>query len=589
MGDQMKYCIFLILFGSKIRYGCGLELTILHTNDVHAHYEEMGKLYGDCDSSETAAGECTGGVTRYVTMVNRIREAKTNVLLLDSGDRFTGTLWFTQYQGTESAYFMHQLKYDAMCIGNHEFDRGVEGLARFLDNATFPVVSANIDVSGEPKLQGKFNKSVVKLLPSGEKVGIIGFTTTETAYTSSAGSTVKFNDEMTAIKEEVHRLTAENVSILIALGHAGYITEQEIAKAVPSLDLVIGGHSHTFLYTGSQPSREAIEGQYPTVVVQQDGRKVPVVTAFAWGKYLGRIDITFSSNGEAVNWTGNPILLNSSVEQDNVTLQAVRQMALPLKELKSKIVGTTAVDLDGDRMSCRLRECSMGNLFMDAIIDFHLDKKSDNETWGSAPIAIWNGGGIRGSIKRGKVSLGDVFTVLPFANIIDKITIRGFDLRQTLEQSVRNYDVKNPAGGFLQMSGIRVLYNLTKPNGSRVVSVHVRCHKCEYLEYSPLDDTAIYSVLTSDFLLKGGDNYTSLLNKKIEHVRLNSLDTEVLQSFISKRGTVYAETGGRISFQTTDNGKCNNVSGADPNTRQTYAMLLLVLMMHAFFGHIDQA
>ncbi|KAK3608408.1 hypothetical protein CHS0354_035408 [Potamilus streckersoni] len=578
MVGRVKYYIYLIFFGSRIRYGCGLDVTILHTNDVHAHYEEMGKYYGNCDSSETAAGQCTGGVTRYVTSVNKIRATQENVILLDAGDRFTGTLWFTQYQGLESSHFMRQMKYDAMCLGNHEFDLGVEGLVRFLDNVTFPVLSANTDVSKEPRLQGKFSKSAVKELPSGDKVGIIGFTTKETAYTSNAGPTVKFSDEIIAIGDEAARLTSQGVQILIGLGHAGYITEQDIAKAIPSLDLVIGGHSHTFLYSGSKPSTEPIEGPYPTVVVQDDGRKVPVVTAFAWGKYLGRIDITFNSKGEAVNWTGNPILLNNSVEQDNATLQEVQQMAQPLKELKNKIIGTTAVHLDGDRMSCRLRECNLGNLITDAIIEFHLDKRNDNETWGAAAMAIWNGGGIRGSIKRGKVSLGDVYTVLPFANIVDKITISGFYLRQTLEQSIANYDPKSPAGGFLQMSGIRVLYNLQKPKGSRVVSAYVRCHKCEHLEYSSLDNNTIYSVLTPEFLLKGGDGYKSLLENQLDHVRLNSLDTDVLQSFISKRGTVYAETEGRISFQSMNDEKCNDINGANPNTRQTYIILLVVLM-----------
>ncbi|KAK3608407.1 hypothetical protein CHS0354_035407 [Potamilus streckersoni] len=481
----------------------------------------MGKFYGDCTITETAARECTGGVARHVNLVNRIRAERDNVLLLDAGDRFTGTVWFTQYQGLESSFFMNKLKYDAMCLGNHEFDQGVEGLVAFLGNVTFPVLSANIDVSGEPRLQGKLKKSTVKILPNGVKVGIIGFSSTETAYISNAGPTVKFQNEILAIRDEADRLTSQGVQILIALGHAGYASEQDIAKAIPNLDIVVGGHSHTFLYSGPQPSWEPIEGPYPTVVVQEDGRKVPVVTAFAWGKYLGRIDVTFDANGTALNWTGNPMLLNNSVEQDNATLQEVLQMAKPLKEIRNTIIGTTAVNLEGEFPSCRLKECSMGNLFADAIIDFHLDKKNDNETWAAAPIAIWNGGGIRASIKQGKISLGDIYTVLPYANSVDKITISGFNLRQALEQAVANYNTTTPPAAFPQVSGLRVMFDLQKPKGSRLVSVYARCEKCKDLEYSSLNDNANYSVLTSGFLVKGGDGYTSF-QKKTEHIRMSN-------------------------------------------------------------------
>ncbi|KAL3881154.1 hypothetical protein ACJMK2_027612 [Sinanodonta woodiana] len=577
MGSHLTNEMLVILVGLLAGYGCGLELTILHTNDVHAHYDEMGKYYGDCTIAETAARACTGGVARHVTMVNRIRAERDNVILLDAGDRFTGTVWFTQYQGLESSYFMNKLKYDAMCLGNHEFDRGVEGLVPFLDNVTFPVLSANMDVSGEPRLQGKIKKSTVKILPSGVKVGIIGVSSKETAYISNAGPTVKFQDEIMAIRDEADRLTSQGVQILIALSHAGYDTEQDIAKAVPSLDIVVGGHSHTFLYSGPQPSSEPVEGPYPTVVVQDGGRKVPIVTAFAWGKYLGRLDVAFDADGTVLNWTGNPILLNSSVEQDNATLLEVQQMAQSLKELRNTIIGKTAVNLEGDYPACRIKECSMGNLFVDAIIDFHLDKKNDDEIWGAAPIAIWNGGGIRASIRRGKVSLGDVYNVLPYANSVDKITISGFDLRQSLEQAVANYNMTNPPAAFPQVSGLRVVYDFQKPKGSRLVSVYARCHKCEDLEYSPLNDNSNYSVLTSAYLVKGGDGYTSFL-KNTEHVRLNSLDSDVLMSYIAKLKIVYAETDGRISFKTMDDGKCNNINGVNSKTGNSFALILAVMI-----------
>ncbi len=156
-------------------------LTILHTNDVHAHHEP--------------GSDGNGGAARQATVVQQIRAEVPNVLLLDGGDRFTGTLFHQQYRGQDSVQIMNAIGYDGMTLGNHEFDDGDEVLSQFVDGVDFPVVNTNIDFSGEPLLADKIPPYAI-LDVNGEQVGIIGLTTPETPFLSSPGAALVFNDDL---------------------------------------------------------------------------------------------------------------------------------------------------------------------------------------------------------------------------------------------------------------------------------------------------------------------------------------------------------------------------------------------------------
>ncbi len=130
-------------------------LTILHTNDVHAHIEQFDSSGGECSEDAAAAGECFGGVSRRATKINEVMSSGDNVILVDAGDEFQGSLFFTQYKGAATAELMDMLGYQAMAVGNHEFDDGPATLGEFIDSVPFPVLSANIVASAEPALDGK--------------------------------------------------------------------------------------------------------------------------------------------------------------------------------------------------------------------------------------------------------------------------------------------------------------------------------------------------------------------------------------------------------------------------------------------------
>ncbi|MDX1742547.1 MAG: metallophosphoesterase, partial [Ruegeria sp.] len=224
------------------------KLTILHTNDLHSRIESINKYDSTCGAEDEAEGNCFGGVARLKTMVDAKREelAGENYLLLDAGDPFQGSLFYTTYKGAAEAEFMEAIGYDVMAVGNHEFDDGPEGLAGFIDAVSFPVISGNLDLSSSTELKGKVDNHVV-LEVGGQKVGIISALATDTVETSSPGKDVVFQDEIDSLTADVEVLQADGVEIIIALTHVGLAKDIEIAEKVPGLDLVIGGHSHTLL------------------------------------------------------------------------------------------------------------------------------------------------------------------------------------------------------------------------------------------------------------------------------------------------------------------------------------------------------
>ncbi|MEL6420659.1 MAG: metallophosphoesterase, partial [Pseudomonadota bacterium] len=151
------------------------QLTILHTNDFHARFEPISKYDGPCSAEDNAAGECFGGSARLVTAVEAARARTNNSILVDGGDQFQGTLFYTYYKGALAAEMMNKLGYDAMTVGNHEFDDGPEVLRGFMDAVEFPVLMSNADVSAEPLLADVLRKSIV-IERGGEKLGLIGLT-----------------------------------------------------------------------------------------------------------------------------------------------------------------------------------------------------------------------------------------------------------------------------------------------------------------------------------------------------------------------------------------------------------------------------
>ncbi|WP_319499142.1 bifunctional metallophosphatase/5'-nucleotidase [uncultured Cohaesibacter sp.] len=467
-------------------------LNILHLNDAHSRIESISKYDNTCDAKGEEEGKCFGGVARVKSEVEKLRAefAKdgANSLLLHAGDEFQGSLFYSTYKGAAAAEFANAIGYDVMAVGNHEFDDGPKGLSDFIDKVTFPIISGNIDVSSEPLLKGKIKPYVIKEV-GGEKIGIISTLAVDTAETSSPGEKVIFTSSEDYLKQAVQELTEQGVNKIIALTHEGITKDMDLAAKVAGIDVIVGGHSHTLLSN----TDEKATGPYPTLVKNPDGKDVPIVTAYAYTKYLGDLQVTFDDAGNVVSAKGDPILLDASVTPDATVLARIKELGAPIAELKAKVIGSLGADVDGSRETCRQKECAMGVLVSDAMLERVIDQ--------GISIAIQNGGGLRASIKGGEVTMGDVLTVLPFQNTVATFQLTGADVIAALENGLSQ--VEEGAGRFPQVAGLKYSWSRAKPAGERVVSVEVMKDGA----WAPIDKEAVYGVVSNNYMRSGGDGY----------------------------------------------------------------------------------
>ncbi|CAG5866496.1 unnamed protein product [Menidia menidia] len=541
--------IFFCLLLNCGNNASAFEVTLLHTNDVHARIEETSKDSGKCP----VGGPCFGGVARRFTKVSEIRKKDKNVLFLDAGDQFQGTVWFNFYKGAEAAYFMNKLGYDVMAFGNHEFDNGVQGLIQpFLQSVNCSIVSANIkpDRTLAEQLLGYYQPyTIISVGP--EKIAVIGYTTAETPFLSVPGPHLKFLDEVEALQLQVNKLETLGVNKIIALGHSGFEVDRDIAKRVRGVDVVIGGHTNTFLYTGTPPSTEIPAGLYPTMVLSDDGKKVPVVQAYAFGKYLGYLKITFDEAGNVVNAVGNPILLDNSIPQDQGILADVEKWKRNLTHYSSQYVGQTLVYLNGTFEECRFRECNLGNLICDAMI-YHNIKYPDELQWNHVGMCMLNSGAIRTAIderyKNGTITMEEILTVLPFGGTFDLVQMKGSTVKKAFEHSVHRYG--SMSGEFLQVSGIHVEYDLSKPANQRVISISMLCTECRVPKYEPLDLQRTYTVVMPSYMVDGGDGFKMIKEELLKH-NTGDMDISVFSNYILERKRVYPAVEGRIRFRSS--------------------------------------
>ncbi len=510
------FLVFTLVLPPAAAAAGPVTITFLHTNDTHARLESF-----------VVSGQLQGGVARRYTAIQQVKAEGGNVLLLDAGDAFQGTLFFNQWQGEEEAYFMNALGYQAMTIGNHEFDSGPAALANFIQKANFPVLSANIDASTDPALAGLIQPYTI-LTVGGEQVGVFGLTTPDTVFISSPGPNVQFNDPTATATAMVAMLEGMGVNKIVALTHLGYVADLALAAAVDGIDVIIGGHSHTPL--GPMPGAV---GPYPTVVNSPSGDTVLVVSAFEWGKYLGRLDVTFTADGKVAGYVGAPIFIDTSFAEDPAIAAAVAEFAKPIEQLKATVIGSSSVRLEGTRAIVRSRETNLGNLICDALL------------WKTAAegteVCITNGGGIRASIPAGNVTMGQVLEVLPFGNLIATMQLRGEDLWAALENGVSRWQLGD--GRFPQVGGMRYIFDPTRPAGSRIVAVQVR--GADGL-YRPLDRDAIYKVVTNDFLRRGGDGYSVFLTKAINPYDAGAVMADAVAEYIGMKSPVAPIVEGRI-------------------------------------------
>lgn len=506
------------------------NISFYHINDVHAHLDQFSSSGTDCTRPERG---CFGGYSRVKTVLQETRPSHPDSLLLNVGDEFQGTMFFSFYGGEKIAETLNQMGFDAMTLGNHEFDRGDDHLGQFLENLTFPIVSANV-VSDHAVL----NRTIkpFHIFPQHD-LAIIGVTTDTTPSISSPGKGTKFTDAIAAVQNTVDLIrSTTNITRLAAITHIGYDEDQRLARETTGLHLIMGGHSHTPL--GDFPGAV---GPYPTIVENKAGDEVFIVTAYRWGEYLGYIDVTYDARGKVLAYRGGPIHLTNTTAQDEGLQGQIDAWRVPFEEYAKQELGSSTVVLD--QTTCQQKECLLGDFVTDAMLTYRLNGTTPE----TAPdFALINAGGIRATIDAGPVTRGEVLTAFPFGNAIVDVTIPGERLWAALAGIISGVNVDNGKAvtSFLQVSrGIRIEYVLAAPNGTGNVLASVT------IGGKPLDKAAEYKFVTLDFVAGGGDNFFSTPFENL--VLLDTLD-EVVARHVVATSPIDVALDGRLKLVSRD-------------------------------------
>lgn len=510
------------------------RLTILHTNDIHAHMAEFDRLGQTCTAEEAAKGGCLGGYPRIAAAVEAERRKGGNILLLDAGDQFQGTLFYTLLKGAPCREAMNALRYTAMTLGNHEFDDGPRGLEdTFLQGLTVPVLAANIDASREPGLAARIKPWTTVVL-GGRTVGLVGMANEDTATLSSPGPDVAFARAEEPLRKAAAELRAKGATMVVAITHLGYDRDKELAAAVDGVDVIVGGHSHTLL-SNTDP---AASGPYPTVVRSPSGKPVLVVQAGAWGKYLGELFVDFDAKGVPVAWSGGPVLLDASRPADKAMQAKVDGWREALAPSMGQVVGRMTEALNAVEPSCRHGECALGDLVADAV------RRSAKPQ--GAQAAIINGGALRAGLRAGPVTLGDVLTVYPFPDTVATFQLKGQDILEVLEYGVTLADTPDASGTgrFLQVSGLRYAFDARRPAGSRIVSADILNPDGGY---APVQPEQTYTLASNGFLLKGGDGYALIKERARRVYAFGKPILDALTDYLSSQSPVTPRLEGRIT------------------------------------------
>jgi 5'-nucleotidase / UDP-sugar diphosphatase len=507
-------------------------LNVLHINDMHSRIQSISRFDSTCSDSDEADGNCYGGVGRLATKLwerrGQLEDEGANVITLDAGDQFMGSLFYTTYKGKAEVEFMNTIGFDVMALGNHEFDDGPDVLADFVEEAEFPVISGNTVIGSEERLSGMVEEWAV-LEVNGEKIGILSVLTPDTAVIASPGPNISFEDEIDYLKDAVSRMKGEGIDKILLLSHVGFVRDQQIAAEVEGIAAIIGGHSHTLLSND-------VDGApaYATIVENPAGKAVPIVQAYAYSKYLGDLALTFDDEGYVAEATGDTLLLDASIEPDPGIEERIAALSGPIEEMTRTPIAEVAADIDGSRDNCRARECEMGNLVADAMLARTAEM--------GMTIAIQNGGGLRASIGAGTATVGDVLTVLPFQNTIATMRLSGADIVASLEAAVDA--IEEGAGKFPQVAGLRYSFDKSvAPGEGRIQSVEVM----QDGEWVPIDEDEIYGVVTNDFMRKGGDGYALFAANAIDPYDYGPGLEEAVAEYLAEHAPYEPYLDGRIT------------------------------------------
>jgi len=535
-------------------------LRILHINDHHSRLsaDSGGELLLDGERLQLSFG----GFPAVTRAIAELGEGVPNVLTLHAGDAITGDLYFTLFHGEADADLLNTVCFDAFAVGNHEFDTGDSGLAKFLDylwkdrsRCSTPALGANVHPTvGESALAmtgaNDYLQPSVVLQRGGRQIGIIGIDIAgKTKSSSSPDAGTWFEDELLSAQREIDALSARGVDHILLLTHIGYQNDLQLAADLRGVDAIIGGDSHTLLGSGFSELGLAPAGEYPTRLRNADGDPVCVVQAWQYTWMVGQFDLRFDQDGRVLDCQGTPhLLVGEDLRRDDVAIEGAERDALLAKidahpllrralpdaaaqavlKVYQDQIETFSTEVMGhvpERLCLRRapgpydrsRDGAPGCAEATDAHGGHAQQVvaraflALGENFGGADIALQNAGGVRNGIASGPFTIGDAYLALPFKNMLDRLLMTGSEIHGVLEDAFAFF-LANPGsnmGAWPYAAGLRWNVDLTQSREQgRVSGIEVQTDA----GWQPLQLEHTYRVITNDYIASGRDGFSGLAN-----------------------------------------------------------------------------
>ncbi len=556
----LALCIFLVACAGHRP----VEVAIAHINDTHSALEATPKRLAVRlpEGGERICRVPLGGMARLKTALDAARTDAPQLLTLHAGDAVQGTLYFNVFGGAAEFDFLNALGFDAMTLGNHEFDRGPAHLAAMLAHARFPILAANLDASAEPELAARLRPYVIRKI-AGEKIAIVGLTTPITPRITRDVGRVRFLDPVESLKKIMIELRAHDINKIVVLSHLGYAEDLALAREVPGIDVIVGGHSHSLLGDAAILGRLGLtpDGPYPTEVRGPDG-PVLVVQAWRWGEELGLLDMRFDAAGRVVGFTAAPRLIaGETFAEDGRPVNPASPEHAALRDglTASGVVTFAAEDPAMLRKlapyHAQVAALQNAPIGARALVDLVRGTPTDpgpvladacREAVPGARIAMVGAGGVRHDIPAGPITMGEVMAVSPFGNTLVVMDITGAQLKTALEQAVEfRLTVRPPANGDLRRlpvihpSGFVYAIHPRRAFGERIDGLLLRAADGAT---TPVDPAGTYRLVVDNFLAGGGDGMAGLKAVARGRVDTGLLEHDALAEHLHRLREVDAPT-----------------------------------------------
>lgn len=508
-------------------------LTIFHNNDGESTLVDAGEGL-----------EGYGGIARFKTKIDSLRNITDNdYITLSSGDNFLAGATFNAGLNNENGMYdalgMSAIGYDAICLGNHDFDFGPDVLAQFINDFTIdaPFLSCNLSFEEEDSLQalvdaGRIASSTIITTSEGT-IGVVGATTPALSYISSPRNVTISEAVADSVQAQVDKLLAQDINKIILISHLQDITEDTtLIKSITGVDVVIAGGGDELLGSDSSAvlsSDLPFFSGYPLAITDKNNDTVYVVTTPGNYKYVGKLDLTFNPDGEiiAIGDESGLYLVDSTTTADSALQVMVDSINSDLDAYESNVIATSEVELDGTRNNVRYIETNLGNLVTDAML-WQANQLYAEYGVDSADVAFVNGGGIRNNtiIPAGELNELNTFEILPFSNFVSIIEeVTPATLKEALENSVSAMKdgLNSGTGRFLQVAGLKMQWDTTATSieydndgnmindhsGERIWSIKL-CNADSTViveEGEVAADAPNVTVATTNFTAAGGDQH----------------------------------------------------------------------------------